>query len=424
MVDFALSPSEKAVQQAARTFAQAHLAGAKKAYSQLPSHKERFQSIKPIYHEAVLAGLIKGQIPTPLGGTSGGLIEAAILVEEMYSVEPAASLTIFGTGLGLTPLILGFRPELGSFLEPFLSGEGSPLASLVFSEPGGVANWLEEGAPGLQTTAYLDGDEWVLNGEKLWATNSAGWDFKGADLSCVVCRCTNPDIPTSASPADRIMILIVTAADIARGGEGVFEVLNHQQSAGHTAASGPHIKYSNLRIPKKNLLCPPGTGVPVVTGSFEMSACLVGAMGTGIQRAIFDAALAFSKTSRGGNVPIGERQSVADLLIDIKMRTETSRYLTWKAAHRLLSEGENYDDKRELALEAKVYCSDAAVKSAIDAINLVGVSAYDLNMPFTDLLNDAMVLPIFDGGNVGIRKRALQKLFMSDNYKPWATCYQ
>lgn len=48
-------------------------------------------------------------------------------------------------------------------------------------------------------------------------------------------------------------------------------------------------------------------------------------MGTGIQRAIFDAALAFSKTSRGGNVPIGERQSVADLLIDIKMRTETSR---------------------------------------------------------------------------------------------------
>lgn len=50
-----------------------------------------------------------------------------------------------------------------------------------------------------------------------------------------------------------------------------------------------------------------------------------------------------------------------------------NRYLTWKAAHRLLYEGESYDDKKELALEAKVYCSDAAVKSAIDAINLVGV---------------------------------------------------
>lgn len=82
-----------------------------------------------------------------------------------------------------------------------------------------------------------------------WATNSGGWNFKGADLGCVVCRCTNPDIPKSASPADRIMVLIVTAADIECGGEGVFEVLNHQQLAGHTASSGPHLKvcrYSKL----------------------------------------------------------------------------------------------------------------------------------------------------------------------------------
>lgn len=50
-----------------------------------------------------------------------------------------------------------------------------------------------------------------------------------------------------------------------------------------------------------------------------------------------------------------------------------NRYLTWKAAHRLMSEGGTHDEKRELAIEAKIYCSDAAVKSAVDAINLVGV---------------------------------------------------
>ncbi|KUJ16339.1 acyl-CoA dehydrogenase [Mollisia scopiformis] len=421
MVDFTLSPTEKTIQQAARSFAATHLSGAKAAYSLIPSHAERFQSTRPIYHAAVLAGLIKGQIPTPLGGTSGSLLEAALLVEELYAVEPGASLTILGTGLGLTPLVLAFRPEVAEFLEPFLKGEGEPLASLVFSEPGGVANWLEEGAPGLQTTAYLDGEEWVLNGEKVWATNSAGWDFKGADLGCVVCRCTHPDIPASASPADRIMILLVTAADIARGEEGVFEVLGHQQMAGHTASSGPHVKYTNLRIPKKNLLCSPGTGAQIVTSTFEISACLVGAMGVGLQRAIFDAALSFSRTSRGGTTPIGHRQSVADLLIDIKMRTETSRYLTWSAAHHLsTSQGKN----RELALEAKIYCSDAAVKSAVDAVNLVGVSAYDLKQPFSELLNDAMVLPIFDGGNVGIRRRALQGIFMGEGYEAWATCYE
>lgn len=138
MVDFTVSPSEAAVREAARAFATTHLAGAKAAYSKIASHAGRFQSIRPIYHEAVRVGLIKGQIPAPLGGTSQSLIEAAILVEEMYAVEPAASLTILGTGLGLTPLQLAFRPELKEFLKPFLQDDGAPLASLVFSEPKGV----------------------------------------------------------------------------------------------------------------------------------------------------------------------------------------------------------------------------------------------------------------------------------------------
>jgi hypothetical protein len=66
------------------------------------------------------------------------LIEAAILVEEFYAVEASASLTIFGTGLGLTPVALAYRPSIQKFLDPFLASEGAPLASLVFSEPAGV----------------------------------------------------------------------------------------------------------------------------------------------------------------------------------------------------------------------------------------------------------------------------------------------
>ena len=62
------------------------------------------------------------------------------------------------------------KPEHKEFLAPFLSGEGEPLASMVFSEPGGVANYLEKGAPGLNTCARLEGDEWVLNGEKVGTT--------------------------------------------------------------------------------------------------------------------------------------------------------------------------------------------------------------------------------------------------------------
>ncbi|QKX55398.1 uncharacterized protein TRUGW13939_02491 [Talaromyces rugulosus] len=424
MVDFTLSDSENATRTAARGFAKAHLAGAKAIYSNFSSPAERFQSIKPIYAEAVKAGLLNGQVPAPVGGTSANLVEAAILVEEFYAVDASASLTIFATGLGLTPLALAYQPQFKEFMDPFLSGEGAPLASLVFSEPAGVANWLEPGAPGLQTTAYLDGDEWVLNGEKLWATNSAGWDFRGADLGCVVCRCVNEDVVSKSShPQDLTMVLLVTKADIERSGEGSFEVLKHVETLGHTAVSGPHIKYTNVRVPAKNLLCPPGTGAAVVNHSFEISAMLVGAMGVGLQRAAFDAALAFSRDTRGGTVPIGNRQSVADLLINIKMRTDTSRLLTWKAAHCLLAGPGEHEQRRELSLQAKIFCSDAAVQSCTDAINAVGISAYNLDYPFGDLLNTAMVLPIFDGGNIGIRRRALQSIFMSEGYQPWLTSF-
>ena len=166
-VDFQLSPAEEGVRNAAAAFAAGPLKLSRECYMKYQHHHERFQSTRPIYRQAVAGGLIKGFIPPHLGGTGGSLVEAILAVEEMYSVEPSAALTIFSTGLGLTPMNLTGMPEHKEFLKPFLSSEGEPLASMVFSEPGGVANYLEKGAPGLMTTAHLDGDEWILSGEKV-----------------------------------------------------------------------------------------------------------------------------------------------------------------------------------------------------------------------------------------------------------------
>ncbi|QRC95776.1 hypothetical protein JI435_309510 [Parastagonospora nodorum SN15] len=219
MVDFDLSPEQKQLRANAKAFAQTVLSTAPKLYSALPTQNERFRSTLPIYQDAVRSGLIKGQIPISLGGTSNGLLDAAIVVEEFHAVEPSTAITILGTGLGLTPLILaGSKAQHEKFLSPFLKQEGEMLASFMHSEPGGTANWLEKGAPGLQTTAYREGDEWIVNGEKLWTTNSGGWDSHGADLACLVCR----EVPTTPSPQDpdidpssKILILLLTRADIA-----------------------------------------------------------------------------------------------------------------------------------------------------------------------------------------------------------------
>ncbi|KAL9109553.1 MAG: hypothetical protein Q9227_005889 [Pyrenula ochraceoflavens] len=422
-VDFHLGPTEAGIRAAAAGFAQSVLKPARAIYLAKSEQHERFQATQPAYAAAVAGGLIKGQISSSLGGAGGSLIEAAILVEECYAVEPSAALTVFSTGLGLTPLnLLGDLEKTRQFLKPFLSGDGTPLASLVFSEPGGVANFLEKGAEGLNTTARRDGDEWMINGEKLWATNCAGWDFNGADLACVVCRDVTTTPSPNVDPRDSIMIVLVTRADLDRNDEGAFRVLRHVSTIGHTSASGPHVRYTNVRVPTANVLCGPtlgGKAVDILFGCFDRTATLVGAMSVGLMRAAFEAALLFAKTdNRGSNVPLLERQAVADLLSGIKMQTEACRALTWKAADAMENGPGDYNARRELALAAKVYCSEAAVKAVTDAINVVGITAYDTDQPFAELLNTAIALPIFDGGNVGVRRRHMQQLMLSPTYDP------
>ena len=168
MVDFSLTAEQKKLRANAQAFAQNILSTAPSLYSTLSTQTERFQSTLPIYQAAVKAGLIKGQIPVQLGGTSNGLIDAAIVIEEFHAVEPGTAITLLGTGLGLTPLILaGSNEQYEKFLAPFLAHEGEMLASFAHSEPNGTANWLEKGAPGLQTTAYRYANSWVINGEKV-----------------------------------------------------------------------------------------------------------------------------------------------------------------------------------------------------------------------------------------------------------------
>lgn len=169
MIDFTLSPSLVEAQQNARAFALNILkkeAAAK--YSSCLDQKSRFQATRPFYKEAVRQGLVKAQIPVQLGGTMESLTQPAIVLEELFTVEPTVSITIVASALGLMPLILDGTPALQErYLKPFLSDNGDPLASLMHSEPTGTANWLEKGGPGLQTTATKVGNEYVINGEKV-----------------------------------------------------------------------------------------------------------------------------------------------------------------------------------------------------------------------------------------------------------------
>jgi alkylation response protein AidB-like acyl-CoA dehydrogenase len=220
-----------------------------------------------------------------------------------------------------------------------------------------------------------------------------------------------------ADPASNIIILLVTRETIAANSADAYQVLGEPELMGHISTSGPHTRFVDFYVPNENLLAPPAKGAGIIERAFGISAALVGAMATGIMRTAIKTALDFAKSdTRGGSKLIISHQSVADKLIDCKIRMETSRLLTWKAAHGLDNQSIDWHVQLETALQAKIYTSDVAVECVLDAMKAVGMSSYSKKTRFPRLLEDVMCYSLFDGGNVGIRRRQLQLIMSSEGY--------
>jgi butyryl-CoA dehydrogenase len=309
------------------------------------------------------------------------------------------------------PILLGGSPaQCGRLLGPFLKKSGAPLAGFCSSEPGGSANAASPPpGEGVRTTAKRVGENWVINGRKKWISSATGWDRKGADVLSVVCR-TDP-----AAPPERAISIIVV--------EGpapgiVFErAIN---SIGHRAHLVPQFGLQNVTTPQHNLLGQEGSGLALGLAAFTATAALVGIFGVALMRAAFDFALHFARSEkRGGVHPIIEHQAVGYALADAKTTIEAARYLSWRACHALDTQSPSAG---ELAVEAKIYGSEAAVRVISELMQVVGIDSYDHEAPFGPLLQDALALPIFDGGNMGVRRRQLHAMFMQPEYDPLAAC--
>jgi alkylation response protein AidB-like acyl-CoA dehydrogenase len=407
-IDFTLTAQQQELQRASRKFAKEVLVEAKRA-ELLATPEERFRATKPTYEAMVAAGYLRKCIPAPAGGDNAGLMDLAILSEEFYSVNASVTLTMLGTVLGLLPVLLGGTPEqCQRLLVPFLKPGGAPLAGFCFSEPGGSAN---AGSPppgeGVRTTARREGDSWVINGRKKWVSSATGWNREGADVLCVVCR-TDPAAPPDAA------ISVIAVQGPARG--IVFE--RAIDTIGHRAHLVPEFSLQNVATPHNNLLGQQGSGLALTAGAFTATAALVGVFGVALMRAAFEFALHFARTEkRGGVHAIIEHQAVGYALADAKTTIEAARYLSWRACHGLDTQSPAAE---ELAVQAKIFGSEAAVRVITDLMRVVGIESYDRETPLAGLLQDALALPIFDGGNMGIRRRQLHTLLKRSDYDPLA----
>jgi len=402
-VDLRLSEDQLQGRRAAREFAATHLSGVAAAIEGLPTPEERFRATRPFYREMVRAGFLKSLIPAADGGAGTSLLDLALAGEEISGTDVNVSCGLFSSGLALQPVIgYGSDEQRARLLAPFLTDDGTPLASFAFSEVGGSANFdSTDPAAGITTTARRDGDEWVISGHKQFTTNGSGWDGAGPDLFTVVCR-TDPALP----PAESLAVIAVPGRS---PGVRVGPALD---TMGHRAALSPRVSFDAVRVRADNILGSPGDGLAIVTRTFTWSAAMVGSGCVAVMQTAFDAALEFARTERrGGSVPIIEHQSVGYKLADAKIRIEAARRLTWAACHAFDTTGD-----LELPVASKVFASETAVEVVQSLMSVVGIESYGHELPFARLLQDALAFPLYDGGNQGVRRRQLHDLLRTPSY--------
>jgi nitroalkane oxidase len=404
-VSFALSPEQEQLKQVARQFAEAHLHGLAEAVRTEPDPARRAALARPAFEKAVEAGFLKGLIPVPFGGAAGSGVDAAILVEEWATHSPDFVISMAGPLIALVPVYqVGTPEQIARFVAPFLADRGAPVAAMAYSEPGGSANFAAPPpAEGVRTTAEPDGDHYVINGRKAWASHLPGWDGDGPDVMTIVCRA-----PGGVS-------LVVAEREHLAGRIEVEHLYDLPALRGCLTA---RVRLRDVRVPRANLLGAEGQGVELTRNAFTGSGASIGTFAVAAMRRAFAVAHRFAVTEhRGGPVPIVAHQAVADVLADAKARIEAVRLLSWRALDAALS-GDPHG--LEWALHAKVLGSETAVQVINDLIRVVGVSAYDTDFPLKRCLDEALAYPVIEGSNIGVRRRQMQELLSGAGYDPLA----
>ena len=411
MIDFRPTEQQLAMKEAARKFAQNELKPLVKELEHLSDPWECFRRTRGAYRKAAKLGLTRGFIPIEYGGLGLGTLDYAVAAEELVKVDLGFPSTVLANGLALAPLIyFGSEAQKRKWLTAYVEGQeaedGPYLCTYGFTDIDGAANFdsLDPKA-GFRTTARVEGDHYVINGAKDFATKGTGWDRKGAWLYVMFCR---TDMKQGAREGLSVILVPGNSAGITVG--------RIEDKLGIRLSVQPEVIFENVRVPRENLIGKEGDGVLMMNRAYNWRGALLGIGGVGAMQAAFEYCLQFAKhDKRGGTKPIIHHQNVGFMLANMKMRIEAARYMVWRACHWVDT---HQADGTELPVLAKVFCSEIAAEVCRDALYLMGVNGYVKAHPIERHLRDALGLPISDAGNMGVRRRQLHGLMLHPDYDP------
>jgi acyl-CoA dehydrogenase len=365
MFDFEPTEEQKALIETARRFARERI---------IPIAAECDRDAKfpmDVFKEAHSIGLVNPTLPAEYGGAGLSDLDSSFITEELAYGCSGIQTSMTANTLGLTPIKLAGSEEQKKKYLGWLVRE-PVMVSYATSEPQAGSD-----VAGLQCRATKDANGgYVLTGTKQWISNASFASFY------IVFATEDP-----AAKHKGIGAFIVE-----RSQKGV-RPGRHEDKLGQRASDTAPLVLEDVHVPASQVLAPPGHGFKLAMETFNQTRPDIGAISVGIMRRCLDESVAYAKERKTFGVPIAQHQLIQAMIAEMKIRIEATALLVRKAAWNL---DKGVRDPMVSSC-AKAFGADAAMQSAIDAVQVFGGYGYVKDYPVEKLMRDAKILQIYEG---------------------------
>jgi butyryl-CoA dehydrogenase len=321
--------------------------------------------------KAAELGLTGITVPDQYGGAGLRSLATVIAIEEISRCCAATGVILsVNNSLVSDPLLkFGNEEQKLRILKPLASGE--KLGCFALTEPQAGSD-----ASNLRTTAIQDGDDYVVNGQKVWITNAPN-----ADWALVFCVTYRKDTHHG-----------ITALMINKETAG-FSVGKHEDKMGIRAAVSAALHFENCRVPVANRLGQEGDGFKIAMATLDGGRIGIAAQAVGIAQGAYEAALSYAKQRTAFGHEIASFQAIQFMLSDMATEIEAARLLTYRAA---LAKDSGKRFSKEASM-AKVFASEVAMKHTVKAVQIHGGYGYSKEFPVERAMRDAKITEIYEG---------------------------
>ncbi|MGM0716820.1 MAG: acyl-CoA dehydrogenase family protein [Halobacteriota archaeon] len=366
-MDFGLTDEQQQLKEEVRRFADNEVRPNAREYDV----EEKFPH--EIVDAAAEMGLCGATIPMEYGGAGYNAVDSVLIAEELFAADPGIALSILATSFGTEAIVdYGTDEQKERFLEPVARGEA--ISGAAISEPDTGSD-----VSSVSTRAKKDGDEWVINGNKMWITNGTVGDF-----FVVFCK-TNPEVEGRYNGFSQIVV------ESDRDG---FESEKITGKMGIRASDTAELILDDVRVPEENLIGAADAGFLQQMNFFDATRTGVAAQGVGIAKGAAERALEYAQEREQFGRPIGDFQAIQHKLAEMYTNTEAARNLTLKSAWEV---DEGGAPNTTLASMAKEYASRVAVEVANEALQIHGGAGYVNDFDVERLYRDAKITQIYEG---------------------------